>query len=545
MGPRSEVMGLARAGSEDAALLLRMLLLSLAALLTSRVHAQVIEPNGLAVPITAAGSNEQSVQSYFDGRMPPEPIDALREASAEPATFSPRCGFEAELVLSQSSAPAGLAWYNVPSDETSAPSEIYAILAETTMPGAIISSSQIRSDSHYAGGLVGFALTKFGGKAIYYSEASRNPECTSCATPGHWKLMLAYPSHLESTAYFLAWEDWEGANESSWPDDGDFNDKVFRLSGVRCAGGGEPCDTGKPGVCAQGLTGCSSGTAPGECAPLEAASPEVCDGLDNDCDGVIDDDHPCGTGAVCVNGSCTSGCGGAEFGCDPGLACDDGQCVDSACVGMHCDAGKVCQQGRCLAACDDVVCPLGQLCRSGVCKDPCAAVSCKAGSVCREGACLESCQCSGCKAGLSCDGSTGSCVDPGCEGKVCPAGSACSQGACVDACQNAHCPRGASCQNGQCDGSQQIARPATGMQTNADSGTVIPIDGAVAGGNASSAGTGNAVASAGSAAPARATAAHGCSCQLAQRTAPPLWAAWVLLALVAGWRSARRQNRSR
>src|SRR5262249_47559780 len=191
------------------------------------------------------------------------------------------CGFQASIVLSKSNAAAGLAWYNVPASPTGAPPAFYQIIADTNMPGATISSDVIRSDSHYAGGLIGFALTKNFGTttetAIYYSEYMRNANCTQCTMPGYWKMMLAYPSKLQASTDYLAFEDWEGANQSTWQgNDGDFNDKVFKLTGVRCPGGGDPCDTGKPGLCARGLTECQT-NAPIACKQIYTEQAERCD----------------------------------------------------------------------------------------------------------------------------------------------------------------------------------------------------------------------------------------------------------------------------
>src|SRR5262249_33670308 len=145
------------------------------ALLAPTARAQVIEPNGVSVPGPTNGPAEESLQSFFDMLAPPEPIDAKTTASAEPGTFSPLCGFSAALVLSQSSAPAGLFWYNVPDSPTDVPKSIYPLILETTMIGAMVSSATIRNDSHYTGGLVGFALTKSFDQGqthtpIYYSE---------------------------------------------------------------------------------------------------------------------------------------------------------------------------------------------------------------------------------------------------------------------------------------------------------------------------------------------------------------------------------------
>lgn len=444
-------------------------LLGLCALSVRSVRAQVIEPNGLQVPLEAS-AGETSLQAFFAGQMPPERIDAVADASAEPATFSPLCGFKAELVLSQSSARAGLAWYNVPSDPLAVPTELFAVVEETTMVGATLSSAAIRDDPNYTGGLVGFALIK-GGQAIYYSEHTRNRECTACSMPDHWKLMLAYASSEADATYYLAWEDWEGANESSWPNDGDFNDKVFRLSGVRCAGGGEACETGKLGACARGLTECQV-KGPVVCKQLESESEELCDAVDNDCDGEVDDQARCESGKVCVRGACVWACGGEEFPCLAGTACDEGLCVDEACVGVRCDSGQTCRAGDCVAPCDAVACPLGQECRGSLCVDPCDGVHCDAGAVCDRGVCVGACNCAGCPADRACDSASGLCVEPGCEGRACAVGSVCQAGECVDACRDARCPSGAACVSGRCTSAE--GGPAAGDDPGAETQSTLP-----------------------------------------------------------------------
>jgi MYXO-CTERM domain-containing protein len=430
--------------------------------------AQVIEPNGTSVP--AATPDPISLQQYFTSVN--ENINAVANASITPATFMPLCDFQATLVLSQSSAQGGLAWYNVA--DTAVPPTLYTIGTFPMAIGSTVNSSDIRSNANYGGGLVGFALLKNLGNGpvpVYYSEDTRNAFCNmgTCPAPGgYWKMMLSYASTVTSNEYYMAWEDWEGANSSMWPDDGDFNDKVFAITGVTCDGGGVPCtDTGMQGVCATGATQCVVGSTP-TCVPTIKPSAEKCDNLDNDCNGLVDDGPGlCPGKQVCSHGQCIDPCSTGEFACGPPLVCVNGFCVDPGCETVTCNVGQVCHGGVCVGGCDGVVCPTNQICELGVCVDPCAGVTCKAGA-CVLGTCVQSCSCQPCPSGQTCT-SAGACVDNGCDKITCNSGQVCVKGACQDSCANAKCPGGASCTNGQC-GTPLPPPPPTGAGGTTGSG---------------------------------------------------------------------------
>ena len=103
----------------------------------------------------------------------------------------------------------------------------------------------------------------------------------------------------------------------------------------------EECDDGNT----EDGDGCSS-TCTLECIP----SPEICDGLDNDCDGVIDE----GGDALCDNGQWCDGqetCQGT-LGCQPGtpIDCSDGV----SCTVDSCDEAA----DACVNAPDDNNCPV-------------------------------------------------------------------------------------------------------------------------------------------------------------------------------------------
>ncbi len=104
-------------------------------------------------------------------------------------------------------------------------------------------------------------------------------------------------------------------------------------------GGGQACGTGLLGVCAAGTTQCSGGSI--QCNQNVAASAEICDGLDNDCDGVADDGDPgggqaCGTGLLGVCAAGTTQCSGGSVVCNqnvfPSAEVCDG--LDNDCDGL-------------------------------------------------------------------------------------------------------------------------------------------------------------------------------------------------------------------
>jgi len=437
------------------------------ALWSSPSRAAVTEPNGVVVPVMSS-SGGVYLGDWFTQQG--EMLDAVNDASAVPGAFSPLCDFSATLVLHDSSAKAGVSWYNTTAGAMGplTTDDVWPIVSPGTAVGTTVTSADIRSSDHYTHGLIGFVLVRDDDNndatpptLTYYSEYQRNALCSGCTgtdpksgltmMPDYWKAALIYPSTTLANTFYLAFEDWPGASTTpdTWYNDGDFNDEVFRVTGVACPGSGTACDTGKPGVCQAGLTECVAGGTL-DCKPQLSPSVETCDGLDNDCNGDIDDGELCPSGQVCDRGSCVARCSDLADTCKSTEVCSDaGFCVDAACADVTCDPGQKCSGGSCKAPCEDIVCPPPSICLAGRCADPCDGVTCDGGRVCDRGVCVPSCTCQVCGDGLEC-AADGHCVSTGCAGKTCGSGQVCSAGSCVDACDGARCPAGEKCAAGAC-----------------------------------------------------------------------------------------------
>jgi MYXO-CTERM domain-containing protein len=198
--------------------------------------------------------------------------------------------------------------------------------------------------------------------------------------------------------------------------------------------------------------------------------PEVCDGHDNDCDGMADQTAKCSDGLGCREGQCTLLCKPGEFQCPAGYMCVETYCIPARCANVSCGTGQKCDSstGLCVDVCDKILCSSPQHCKAGVCvdcsspgegcatgqmcvagtcqADPCAGVSCADGTYCSNGTCAALCTQVACGAAQRCV--AGKCVDDLCAQVSCPQSQYCDMatGTCKsDTCLATQCPSGQRC----------------------------------------------------------------------------------------------------
>jgi MYXO-CTERM domain-containing protein len=245
-----------------------------------------------------------------------------------------------------------------------------------------------------------------------------------------------------------------------------------------------PAGTAGVGVCRAGTRACTTDLKWGPCGsgtPQTLPGIEICDGQDNDCNGLVDDGAQCGPGFACRNGVCVYDTCGPEIPCAEGFACVTGHCQLTGCgSGAACGPGEACNNGTCVdpnaglrcgpgsypaggfctgGACYEAGCPSGQVCLGGACvADACSGIICPGGTFCRQGDCVQACAFLSCPAGQRCD-LDGACVADPCAGKTCSPTQACVNGSCVtDPCDGTGCGRGQACVGGLC-----LDDPCTGV----------------------------------------------------------------------------------
>jgi MYXO-CTERM domain-containing protein len=223
-------------------------------------------------------------------------------------------------------------------------------------------------------------------------------------------------------------------------------------------GVGEACGSGL-GTCSLGIYACVNGKL--TCNTTSQPMTETCNGLDDDCDGVVDNGTFPTVGMDCL--------------C-PGL--------DAAKVGVGvCKGGKLACRGKAGIVCEGCVLPSMEICdgKDNDCDGKAdQEANCPSGFGCREGACVILCKqgefpcpsgykcvtdvcvpqrCASvtCGPGTHCDETTGQCVDL-CAGVVCNAPAVCMQGQCLD-CETLGCDKGQVCFQGSCR-----AEPCAGVK---------------------------------------------------------------------------------
>jgi hypothetical protein len=190
----------------------------------------------------------------------------------------------------------------------------------------------------------------------------------------------------------------------------------------KCVGQRSCLAKGLPGAPSEGgLSGCTAAVA----------SVEICDGKDNDCNGITDDGG-CDDGNPCTADSCKGASGCAHLA-KAGLCDADGsKCTDDSCVAGKCQVGEAikCDDGK---FCTDDVCDPAVGCTTTDNNKPCDFdnTECTVNDACKNGTCQaglpKSCDPGEACVTAACNKTSGKCVyNAKDDGAPCDDGNACT-----------------------------------------------------------------------------------------------------------------------
>lgn len=514
-------------------------------LFATNSSAIVEQTDGLVVPVQVAncpgsGTPDGCIQvglnigEGFAATAANNPLNATFDAVTSPEVFSipKNNGVFGNVKVDDLIEGAGyentFGWYNV--DD---PNKLYAITPCADEPGSskTVNFQTEFTAGRYLGGFIGFFLitpetAPIGNNCgainnvgyLYYTEQAKNGD-------GNYVHYLLYKSKKDPLVFYFGFEDlYRGG-------DNDFEDMFVKVTGLlapctpsaeicdnkdnNCDGlvdnnpvdaGGE-CGATDVGECSYGTFVCQGGAL--VCSGYKGPVPELCNGLDDDCDSMTDE-NAAGAGMVCGNdtGECSYGaqqciggvlvclggkgtaletcnskdddcngvtddktidsggpCGSNVGACKPGVfTCNNGMIE---CVGAMAGTPEVCNgiDDDCNGAIDDGDPGGGGMCgqSAGACEpgvEHCVGgvIICVGGVGPSDEICDgQDNDCDGNNDNLAtCPGNTkcveGTCASPCGSGEFsCPGGQVCVEGYCVaGSCENVTCPTGQSCVQGVC-----------------------------------------------------------------------------------------------